>query len=334
MNLKIELSLLSLFLFIQSSPIQAQEQSQIDPKCEKRSFLRADNIEEVHYCSPYKMHRIFGYVARKNTKSTIVKFKDGKEFQKSIVTIDQNGFRTSSASHKKNKKYHLLLIGSSAVFGEDVDDEETLAHFLNSSSQDYEAYPLAFYGYGPQHAWLSFKSYHRIQTIEEKKGRAFIFVSDDYILRYFGTLGMYVYAKDFPRLHETQKGQFSYEGSFQETAPLWVKFLIHTCFHFQSCTQFASKISSGTPTREQIETVGRLIEDIERLYRSRFEAQDFTVLFNGTEETYKILKDNKALKIHRIDTEKNPQLLPSLDRHPSADYNQYLSEYLKEMFQL
>ncbi len=223
---------------------------------------------------------IYGIIAVPNSYHETIKFKNGKETLNTAATIDKDGFRNSSASRRLGKSKHLLLINSSMVFGEGLVDDETLAHLINLNSNTFEAYPLAFYGYGPQHAWLSFKHEKLPEKIREKKGLAILFTHRADILRFFPTIGTMTESARMPFIEEESIGNFVYRGNFINTGNWWRKLVFNYCIPIMFCAHLTRKFKFD-PSDEQYAIIGRLFEDIERMYKKQFDVEDFKIIFLG-----------------------------------------------------
>ncbi len=166
------------------------------------------------------------------------------------------------------------------VFGEGHVDDETLAHLINLKSNTYEAYPLAFYGYGPQHAWLRFKQEKLREQIREKKGLALLFTHAKDILRFFPSMDHMVYTAQFPFVEEVSIGNFVYRGSFINTVRWWRKLVFNYCIPVRFCADLTTRVKPAV-SDEQYAIIGRLFEDIERRYKKQFAVEDFKIIFTG-----------------------------------------------------
>lgn len=224
----------------------------------------------------------FGHIPMPNTSHEIIKIRNGKELHRTQVEIDKNGFRLSPASHRQLKSKHLLLIGSSSVFGEGLKSDQTLFHLINIRSKVFEAYPLAFYGYGPQHAWLNFKLQKLLKVIRQKKGRALLFIHEGDFARFFGMAHTLSYTAKYPFIEEID-GQFVFMGNFLNNGRWWQKLFLKYCSPFRFCSKLFTNFTSKTIKKDQLAILGRLFEDIEKMYREQFDVEDFQIVWKGSE---------------------------------------------------
>lgn len=239
----------------------------------------------------------FGIISVPNSRHELIKLKLGKEVHRTVATIDSGGFRTSPASHLKGKSKHVLLIDSSMVFGEALSEDQTLFHLINLKSKLYEAYPVAFYGYGPQQAWLRFKMGKLPQQVREKSGSAIIFTHESDIQRLFGAISTLSYTQGFPNIQEQQQ-QFIQLGSFRNSGSWLQKFVINFCLPFRACALWASHFEPGKLTDDQYEIAGRLFDDVGKMYSEQFAAEEFTIVWVGLEansEKFSKFTKNKVI---------------------------------------
>ena len=251
---------------------------------EEEKLLGIDGTEEIRKGRPVTLDELYGIIATPNSRSEITKLKYGKTIFKTVTTIDQHGLRISTASHRPGKSKHLLLIDSSMVFGEGLNDDQTLSHIINLKSNKYEAYPIAFYGYGPQQAWVRFKQEKLSSQVLENKGQAIFFTSEWDIWRFFGSLNTLYHTGEFPFIDEVSKGNFVHRGNFKNSGLWWQKLLINYCIPFLFCANFTSKIERRYLDDNQYSIIGRFFEDVERLYRKEFNVESFKIIFTGNSD--------------------------------------------------
>ncbi len=267
--------LISILFLFQASLAQS------DKEQESKTRAAHQGIETIVRGFDSQPDDLYGRIAVPNSYHETIKFKGEKEINKTAATIDQDGFRKSSASRRRGKSKHILLINSSMVFGEGHVDDETLAHLINLKSNTYEAYPLAFYGYGPQHAWLRFKQEKLREQLREKKGLTLLFTHAEDIVRFFPTMSQYmIYTAHLPFVEEVSIGNFVYRGSSKSTASWWRKLVFNYCTPVRFCANLTTRFKPDV-SDEQYAIIGRLFEDIERRYKKQFAVEDFKIIFIG-----------------------------------------------------
>ncbi len=278
---------------------------------------------EFHIKGPgSKVKDQFGVSVQPNSRTEITKFKNGKKILSYVTTIDKNGFRTSLSSHKANKKNHLILIDGSFVFGENLNDDETIAHKINSRSQNYEAYALADLGHGPNQAWLHFAMNELNKKIIQKTGSALIFVHDADIQRFFGQVNHLFYIADSPRVIETVFGEFKISGSFLEAGTPIQKILINYCVPLSFCRIFLNSINIS-PSDSDYLAINRLFLDIEKKYKKKFDAVNLKIIWHGSFKSFLKFK-----KFSQIEVIFMPEIQSSADGHPTNEGANQITNFL------
>ncbi|MBY0554045.1 hypothetical protein K2P97_05930 [bacterium] len=255
-----------------------------------------NGVETVTEESFYRQDDVWGHVAIPNSRHEFKKLRNGSIAHSTSATIDKFGIRTSPASHRIRKKKHLLLLDSSTVFGEGLKDDETLSHIINMRSDIYEAYPIAFYGYGPQHMWLHFKEGKLPQQIKEKKGSAIILTHQNEIQRIFGSPAVMSFASRFPQLKETLPGNFILDGRFDNKGSYWQRLLAKYCVPYMLCSSKIAFFDTGV-SDEQYQIAARVFESISEMYRNQFDVENVTLVWRGDEKGLKNFEKYSNIKI-------------------------------------
>lgn len=231
-----------------------------------------------------------------NSHIEVTKMHLGKIISKTIATIDQNGFRASSAANQKSKTKHLFLVDSSFIFGDGLNDDETIAHQVNVRSKTFEAYPLAYGGYGPQHAWMYFQEKQLGQKIPFKKGRLIFFTHERDLVRLLGTTEVLAFDGNSPLLKEIKPGRFEHAGRFDQVGSFWQRLLIRFCAPQNFCRSLMLK-NHQPPTDEQLAYAARVFEDVQRMYKEQFDVENFQIVWTGNEEIRERFKKLTSLKV-------------------------------------
>lgn len=311
------MKIIPILLFLFSPQIFSQE---------SRHLLVGGN--EVHINGPESdFDPLLGPVPKPDSTTEFVKYKNGSEILRYKQTIDSDGFRISPVSHQQGKTKHALLIGGSQIFGENLNDDQTLGHKINLKSKIYEAYTLGYMGHGPNQAWLRFSQNKLDQSIKQKKGSAILMAHEGDISRFKGDVNHLLYASSHPRIIETQKGVFQYVGSFAESGTLLQKLLSRYCLPFLFCQNFMSK-SSSDPTEEDYQLIARLFEDIEKMYRQQFDVEQFKIFWEGQPENLERLKKYTNIGVIQL-----PPIPRFEDGHPNeAGVDQMIQLLISEKF--
>jgi hypothetical protein len=151
-----------------------------------------------------------GYRPRENLSARIRCWKedslvyevryDFDRFSRRIVPQLTVGSDEESTGHKAvEEPRHALFMGGSGVFGENIDNEETLpAHFARVAD-GYHVYNYAFSGYGPQQMYELLRSSRVVEAVAESSGILLYGFIPDHIRRANGTYITLNWGSGFPR---------------------------------------------------------------------------------------------------------------------------------------
>lgn len=269
--------------------------------------------------------RFYGIIPAPSSETEVIKYMNGKETLRYKYSIDLHGVRKSAASHRLKKSKHVLLFGGSQVFGENLNDDQTLAHKINERSRDYEAYPLAYFGYGPNHAWLRLDQNGLKNLISQKKGSAFIFTHENDINRFFGKPEHLLYAAEHPQIVESAFGHFSYAGSFQTSGTFFQKLIIKFCVPYLFCRNLAMGSMSDV-TDEELQIISRLFKDIEKKYKEQFNVERFVIVWSGDSKYVAELQKLTSMEIVSYQIQQK-----FVDDHPKAGaYDRFIDDLFYE----
>lgn len=270
----------------------------------------------------------YGHSIVPGTRSVITKLVQGREVHQITVTVDAHRFRTSSATGRPHKKEHLIVADGSVAFGDGLDDEQTITHFINQLSPTFEAYQLGFLGYGPQHTWLRMKEGLLPQQIPHKQGHFVMLTGLHDFHRFFGTLDHLPYAADHPLVLEDSSGQFVRRGLFSDSGTWVQKAAVKYCIPIAACKAFLTKLKSEGMSKERWAVTGRLINAIESMYREQFQAKSFTVLWQGPKSEIRELQKYTAIPIQVFHDYPRQD-----DGHPSGEGAKQIAEQILKVIE-
>lgn len=119
--------------------------------CWRINIAYYSNTDVINHPSDfYQYSNFLGYVAKKNIKAHFIKTAgDGRKIYDVYYTTNANGFRKTLSSNNGSNKC-LLFFGDSFMFGEGLNDNETLPYYIGEkTNQKYKIYNFGFMAYGP-----------------------------------------------------------------------------------------------------------------------------------------------------------------------------------------
>ena len=255
-----------------------------------------------------------------NSKCEMKKYINGKLYSTWTMNIGANGLRVTSDKNL-NRKKHLLLIDGSFIFGDNLNDNETIPFIVNKKSKEYEAYAIAFTGYGSNQSWLTFKSNELKDKVTQKKGRAIIFSSEPNIRRFFGTIEHLAYNSNHPRIVENMPGEFVHVGTFEKNGDWLQQFISTYCVPYTTCRDLAASVKLRA-TKEQFKTMGRVFKSIAQLYRAQFDVESIQVSWIGPDAPKELVEESGLEFVTMSVVSKAP------DGHPSNEDNHRIVDFL------
>jgi hypothetical protein len=134
-----------------------------------RLFFPLQNPEICMDCYPLVPHKIYGLFHEPSSTHHPTKYCNGHLCYKVQTSFDRYGRRI--VGNERKSKNHLLMLGCSFTAGEGLNDQDTLAHFLNESV-DAQTYNYATGGMGASHALTVLRNKKIVDEVEQKKGLA------------------------------------------------------------------------------------------------------------------------------------------------------------------
>jgi hypothetical protein len=188
---------------------------------------------------------LLGYKPGASTRANSIK-KQGDEVIYSVVyTIDENNRRVTPYQNPSNPNKFLLLFGDSFVFGEGVEDDQTLPFHLSQLATEYRVYNYGFSGYGPQQMLARLEQPTFSSEISETDGLAVYMFIDAHVERAIGSMYVYnAWGADMPYYTVNWRGELEQQGSFRTGRPV-----LSTLYSRLAETEFARYYNLNIPGR-------------------------------------------------------------------------------------
>lgn len=171
---------------------------------------------EGSYVGPFYFHKhpLFGKAPKPGVHDS-VKRLDGEALYNATYTIDDLGLRQTKsplADGVQNASL-ALFFGDSFMFGEGVQDDETLpAQFVAQSNGTFQGMNFGFHGYGPQQMAVAVESFFLDFALRGRTpARAYYNCLPDHVLR---LKGVQSHTWDYPRYILGADGRAHFDGYF------------------------------------------------------------------------------------------------------------------------
>jgi hypothetical protein len=265
----------------------------------------------------------------------VTKADSGKLIYEAMYTFDGEGRRTTTGLDQGARTRHLILLGCSLVFGEGLNDDQTLGSFIAGIAKNHRIYNLGEPGGSPVRIVERIQQKTLWTGIQEPQGVAVFVLFNDHMNRFLGSLSVAGdWGSQLPYAYEKSPGQFVVEGTFETARPL-----LTSLYRFLFKSQIRKYFGMNLPwkySRENYQAFGRMILQIKNDYLTRFPGQKFYVLihpFNGDEAFVTQISDEfenlgieyfdySPFKLSRF-SEQPVQF--ELDGHPNAEANRIMA---------
>ena len=283
------------------------------------------------------------YKAKKDTTISYVKLNkfSGKLICSPTFNFDKYSRRITPDTNDSNTSNHLLFFGESFLFGDAINDNETLPFYVAKYTKNYKVYNYGFICYGTQQMLARLESKSLNKEVEFQKGIAVYFFNPISIRRAAGTRLVSSYGEWYKMpLYKQEGNNFIKTGDIISRNPL-LTFIFKFLSGSSIIQYFGLKLDLPVITDYQIELNVKLIKKSEELYKEQFPESDFHVLIYPTSHyTYpehKFLIERtiyflKKYKINYLDysnlfTLEGPFIVKE-EGHPSPFANDVVSKKL------
>jgi len=283
-----------------------------------------------------------GYAPLSGIERNLIVSKDATLIYDVIYNIGENGFRFTPSSNDSSTKC-VLFFGGSFTFGEGLNDNETLPHYLGTFlANGFKVINLGFHGYGP-HQMLSAIENGIIdeETASCKSVKVIYSSIPDHIAR---ASGYSPWDRHGPK-YEIHNGNIFRRGNFDDNTSF-----LKTTLLSKLNLSFVYKIffdkRRNIATQKETSKYFAMIEKSKFLLSSKFSESEFTLLFwdknNLSSEVDKMNSD--LINQHLIDSNLNfyfvSDIIPNyqtnsglytvspFDKHPNKYINKNIAEFI------
>ncbi len=232
------------------------------------------------------------------TVTAIKKLDTGEEMRiiyDVVYTTDDQARRLTPMENIDQRDKFLLFFGDSFVFGEGVNDDQTLPFYVAQFAPHYHVYNYGFSGYGPQQMLAQLQSADLRETILEKKsvlkegdfkaGMAVYVFIDAHVERAIGSMFVHNnWGAEMPYYRFNWRGDVIRQGNFTSGRPV-IATLYTTLAKSEIATYYRLNLPLGLANRHYRFTA-RLIAAARDTFREKFQSDDFYILIYPDEGDY------------------------------------------------
>lgn len=276
-----------------------------------------------------------GYTVRPEAKVTSIKKLGDETIYKVAYSIDEFHRRMTPVDNAVDRERFILFFGDSFVFGEGVQDNETLPYHVAELAPTYQCYNYGVSGYGPQQMLAKLQSDDLDTEISERKGIAIYVFIDAHVERAIGS--MYVYnnwGDQMPYYTTDWQDNLVRQGTFTTGRPL-----ISTLYWWLGQREIAKYYNLNLPAElatRHYEHTARIIAEARDAFRAKYNSDDFYIVIYPDEGDYfeDIVPffDQFALKYlnydERIKLSPEAGLAIEGDGHPTGKAHRIVAEWI------
>lgn len=239
---------------------------------------------------------------------------------------------------RNSKKNHLLLLGDSTVFGVGLNQDETIASYLQARIKASEIYNYGVYGYGSHQIYLQVKNQIKKNHVNIKNGIALYFLNPSYIPRALGhSSTSWNYNSQYFEFDD--KNKLVTRGSFLEVRPLVFKFykFLNKLNHNSNLFKLLKINFPIKYNNQDLVKLSELIYQTKLEYEKKFNGEMIVVIhplytkysYDELKYVIQVLK-NKKVKILTFDIADKDEYRFDGDPHPSAIFNKLFANKIAD----
>lgn len=288
---------------------------------------------------PYSMTDKFGIVrANKGFfESARDDLENGTVIYHVRYDIDQFGKRITPIKNQEGRNRFLAFFGGSFMFGEGVENHQTLPYYVAQNFSEISPYNFGFHGDGPLDVMAKVENYDFSQEMNEKEGDLVYLFIDGHIDRVVGSMRVYSWGDRRP-FYRKVGDELLRDGNIVSAQPIRYHLLRWLA---KSHILKALKIYRlGPRTERDAEYTAFVIEKFCETFRKKFpKARCFVVIYPGCQysESIQTALENQAgivvLDYSKLFEPEDPLYQILGDRHPTPLANKVLAEKFIEDFQ-
>jgi hypothetical protein len=228
---------------------------------------------------------LLGYKPRPNAQVDSIKKQGDNVIYDVIYSIDAYSRRITPADNLEQRDRFILFFGDSFVFGEGVNDDETLPFYVSQMAPRYKVYNYGFSGYGPQEMLAKLQSDDLAHEVTETQGLLVYVFIDAHVERAIGS--MYVYnswGEQMPYYTLNWQGELVRQGNFTTGRPL-----LSGLFWFLGQSEIAKYYRVNIPaklTSSHYGLTARIIAEARNTFQAKYNHDDFYVVIYSDEGDY------------------------------------------------
>jgi hypothetical protein len=202
-------------------------------------------------------------------------------------------------TYKRNAKRHALFFGCSQVFGEGVNNDQTLPQLFQNFTNGYQAYNYGFPGYGPNTILRLLQKRDIEQEVFQRKGIAFFVYpigNHEYRVRLHSDSFRQYAGHPY---YEKKKEKIIYRGTLRDVQ--WFMYFLIKIYNKIPIPETYRHPFPRYPTAKDEELIADILCEVRDEYKKKFPEGSFFVLIH-------------PLPINKADKEKKEKVVNLLKK--------------------
>lgn len=204
---------------------------------------------------------------------------------KAKYSTDNLGRRFTPVTNPTARKKYALFFGGSFIFGEGVNDNETLPYYFSKIAMSYRAYNYGFGGYGPQHMLARLEG-EKIRTdIKENEGLLIYLFTDWHVQRAVGNAKLVAtHGGGYPYYTYDAMGNLIRKKDFNNG-----RFILTKIYKLLAKSNFINYFKIDFPlviTDKHIRLTTDMIKEARNNFKTQFKSDNFYVLIYPMSKRY------------------------------------------------
>jgi hypothetical protein len=256
----------------------------IEVSC-RRLLPEDDRLEgggPLHIADP-----VLGYKMRPNSVITKIRKRGDRILYRVNYSIDRHGNRITPGQEAGSRRKHLLFFGCSLVFGQGVQDDQTLPYYVARLLPGRRVHNFAANGYGPQSMLARLRETNIAAQVKGPGERTGVYVYiDDHVHRAVGASSIAgSWGGWLPYYTLESDGTLIRRGDFITGRPVLTRF-----YRLIARSGIGRYYRLGMPriTDEQIRLTFRIITAARDEFKAKFKGEFIVVFFPGHSKHYKV----------------------------------------------
>ena len=278
----------------------------------------------------YEVNEHYGYHPKKNRKFNEEIYYKNNLFKKNNYTINNFGHRKIENSTKIIDNC-IIFHGGSNIFGQSLNDNETLPFYVKSSLNNrYNVFNFGFNGYGP-HQFLSKLENNYIEELSSCSNSIIIYL---FIADHIGrTAGKRSWGDKSPR-YIFKDNKLIQKGFFSDF-PFKIIMKLRKNFRHSQVFNIIHNVESVNEKDKQLYL--SILKQIEKVSKEKFKKTRFIyIIWDDIHIKHDELNDffnlSENVKISKLNIDENVKSnkIPG-DNHPTKDFNLIIAKELKKL---